>query len=144
MVQKTLAAVLTEASSEDTDDLLSKLGEQTLATMTDDELDLEQFGFLPGWSTLDLGRKVFSRFSRELHGVICGTDPENAEHRSILLKSIQMDKLTLTAAVTTLLETTLGLGFPIAPIIAVLLVRSVFVPAGNELCQYWASQLQNT
>jgi hypothetical protein len=89
----------------------------------------------------ELGRAIFNRINSELHQLFCGGQASDKEQRQELEKILRLDPASLQAGLTIFLISTFGLDATIAAIIAVLLLKRVILPAGGELCAFWAKNI---
>lgn len=90
----------------------------------------------------DLGRRVARRWSRELHGLVCGEESNHPEERGELLDALKLSEAATIAAVASGLVA-LNVGAAIAAAAAPLIVRRFIWPAKDELCTAWAEMLQS-
>jgi len=88
-----------------------------------------------------LGKRIASRWSKELHGIACGNESKDAKEREALLTSINMGEAAVIAAVAAALIS-LGVGAAIAAPLAPLIVRKFIWPAKDELCEAWGEALE--
>lgn len=105
-----------------------------------------EFTFSPedlgiGEEALKLAKRIFKRTSKELHEVLCGSDPENEADRKKLKDALKLGDEALVAAIAAVLAGPLGLGAAVAAAIAALLLKRIFKPAGEEICKYWGENL---
>ena len=89
----------------------------------------------------DLGRRIAKRWSRELHGLVCGQAAKDSKERRELLSALNLGEAAVIAAVASALLA-LGLAGAIAAAAAPLIVRRFIWPAKDELCTAWAESLQ--
>src|SRR5215472_8601828 len=94
-----------------------------------------------------LGRRIMTRWNKELYGVVCGKKcsggAESAEDKKIrddLLKALNLSDAAVIAAVVTGLMT-LGAPAAIAAPVAPFLVKKFIMPAKDELCDAWSEAL---
>lgn len=88
-----------------------------------------------------LGKRIANRWSKELHGVVCGSESKDSKEREDLLRSLNLGEAAVIAAVAAALIS-LGLGAAIAAPLAPLLVRRFIWPAKDELCDAWAEAIE--
>jgi hypothetical protein len=88
-----------------------------------------------------LGRRLFRRWNRELHALICGNDPDDEKERSEVAAAIGLGQTGFAAYLATLLVSSFGLAPAIAAVVAAILVRRLFRPAIEELCVAWGESL---
>ena len=88
-----------------------------------------------------LGKKVFKRCNRELNGLVCGDDPDDAEDRAQLTSALGLGEPAVAAALAGLLVSSLGLAPAIAGVVAVIVVRRFFNPAMEQFCTAWTASL---
>jgi len=94
-----------------------------------------------------LGRRIMTRWNKELYGVICDKKPsgvtettEDKKVRDDLLKALNLgDAAVITAVVTGLMA--LGAPAAIAAPVAPFLVRKFIMPARDELCDAWGQAI---
>lgn len=90
----------------------------------------------------DLGRRIAKRWSRELHGLVCGSAGKDRNERRELLSALNLGEAAVIAAVASALLA-LGLAGAIAAAAAPLIVRRFIWPAKDELCTGWAEFLES-
>lgn len=88
-----------------------------------------------------LGKRIASRWSKELHGIACGNESKDAKEREALLNSINLGEAAVIAAVAAVLISS-GVGAAIAAPLAPLIVRKFIWPAKDELCTAWGEALE--
>lgn len=88
---------------------------------------------------VELGGRIFRRIERELHGMLCSADGK--KDRESIVKSLGGDA-ALGAALYALLTASLGLAPAVATVVAALLIKRIFKPAGEEFCDFWAKELK--
>jgi hypothetical protein len=86
------------------------------------------------------GRRIFERWAREAHALICGNDREDAEDRRKILEAFGVGETAVVVALTTALAS-LGLSVAVAGIISGLVVKRFFNPAVEEMCAIWGAAL---
>ena len=87
-----------------------------------------------------LGRRLYVRISHELHELFCGSSNADAQDREKISKAIGLGD-GLVAAITGVLVSSFGLMPAIAAILAALLAKRIFEPAGDEVCSFWTEKL---
>lgn len=85
----------------------------------------------------ELGGRVLARLERELHGLLCGTDPRDVADR----ETLGLSQMTVSAALATALTAGLGVGPQVAAIAAAIIISRLAAPALDEVCRYWAEHL---
>lgn len=88
----------------------------------------------------DLGRRLYVRLSKEMHQLLCGDASADAADRDKIKNAIGIGD-GLVAVLTGILVSSFGLMPAIGAIIAALLAKRIFVPAGHEVCAFWATKL---
>jgi hypothetical protein len=88
-----------------------------------------------------LGARVFLRWSRALHELLCGSSDEDKDLRDRLWSAITGKTGGITALFSAVLVSSFGATPAVAAIVATLIAKVVLQPAGEELCSYWAKQL---
>lgn len=101
----------------------------------DPPYDSSHMGLVADLKTL--GRRIASKWSRKLHGSVCGE--AGGEERNKLLAELNVSEAAAIALVTSML---LPLVSPaIAAPLAVIIVREFLVPAGGTICEFWEEKL---
>jgi len=80
------------------------------------------------------GRSYFKRVKKQLLDILCGSDAENAKERDDLVKAILSGREAVAAAMASLLVTALGVAPLLAAPLAVLIVKLIFQPALETIC----------
>ena len=135
--------------SADEDQLYAELGIRARA-LTDDPaaagsfdpdvtFDESQMGALDDVKAF--GRRLFARWNREAHSLVCGSDPDDAADREKLANAFGLGEAAVAGYVATLLVGSLGLAPALAAVIAALVVKRFFKPARDEFCETWATSL---
>jgi hypothetical protein len=88
-----------------------------------------------------LGRILFRRISRELHMLICGTDPQDKEERDRLRAAFSLGNDAITAALVAVMTTGLGITGGIAVVVAAIVLKRILAPTLEETCQYFGALL---
>jgi hypothetical protein len=91
-----------------------------------------------------LGRRIARRVARELHQVLCGNEPDDAQDREKLRSALGLSDQAVVAAVAAVLAGPLGLGGAIAAALAALFVKRLFAPTIEETCQFWEEKIAAT
>lgn len=98
-----------------------------------------------GWAgdLLSLGMRIFNRWNREAHALICGSDPEDDEQRTEVSKAFDADdvNVAVAACISGLLVTTFGLAPAIAAVVAAIIVKRFLKGAYEEFCDVWKTNL---
>ena len=92
-------------------------------------------------ATVQLGRRVFARWSRALHDFLCTPGAEDQQLRERLLNAIFARDGGGVAIVSGGLVAAFGLSPGVAAIVATLVVKLVVAPAQGELCEAWGQSL---
>jgi hypothetical protein len=95
---------------------------------------------LPVAQLAEFGRRFFARFSRDMHELVCGADPSNAQVRTDL-RSALTSKPTFAAALACVLVSHFGTAPALAAVLAALVVRLFFDNALHVLCEMWSESL---
>jgi hypothetical protein len=120
-------------------ELLDEIGILTVSTLENDP-GAEMLG-LGSSSARDLGIAIFNRMHRELHSLICGgsnSDEERAKIKNLL----SLDVAGMSLGLSSLLIVHFAVSPPIAAVIALLTVKKFIVPAGEEVCTFWAGYIK--
>ena len=88
-----------------------------------------------------LGKRVASRWNKELFAIVCGNDRLDSKEREALLNSLNLGEAAVIAAVAGALIG-LGVGAAIAAPLAPLIVRRFIWPAKDELCVAWRESIE--
>jgi hypothetical protein len=88
-----------------------------------------------------LGKRVVSRWNKELFGIVCGNESKDSKEREALLNSLNLGEAAVIAAVAGALIG-LGVGAAIAAPLAPLIVRRFIWPAKDELCTAWGEAIE--
>lgn len=88
-----------------------------------------------------LGKRVASRWNKELFAIVCGNDRLDSKEREALLNSLNLGEAAVIAAVAGVLIG-LGVGAAIAAPLAPLIVRRFIWPAKDELCVAWRESIE--
>lgn len=89
----------------------------------------------------ELGKRVARRVFRELHNVLCGTDPDDQQERDKLRQAFGATDQAIAVAVAAVLAGPLGLGGAIAAALAALFVKRLLAPGIDETCKFWDEKL---
>jgi hypothetical protein len=89
----------------------------------------------------EIGRRLFRRWSRELHNLACGSDEAYKVDRESILQAIGGDDVAVAAAITAVLIVSFGVAPALAPLLAGLVLKYIIKPAGDTLCEYWREHL---
>ena len=87
----------------------------------------------------EFGRRLFERWDRELHELVCGNDPDDGAARIGLGDALRVDELTFAANLATLVVWSLGLAPALSPVAAVIVVKRFSNPSLDALCQTWST-----
>lgn len=146
---RAVAAAADFAADYDTDALLVLLGRQDKALASvpeeksnprfDPAYDKDHMGIIDDLK--ELGTRIAMEAAKGLQKLICGSDdPEVTKNREALMAAAGLSEAAAIGAVTSLLLT---FASPVvAAAAAVVIVRLFLVPAGNEICEFWAEKLE--
>lgn len=87
------------------------------------------------------GRRLFARWSRELHELVCGSDPDDEADRKGLTEALGLGETAIAAYLAMLLVSSFGLAPALATVAAAIIVKRFFKPALAEFCSSWAASL---
>lgn len=87
------------------------------------------------------GRKYYQKVSNEAYGLVCGSGQQDSAERKKLLDAFGVGKTEVAAALAALLVAKLAIAPAIAVVLAALIVRIVFKPAHEAMCEVWATKL---
>lgn len=88
-----------------------------------------------------LGRRIFRRVTREMHGLLCGDGAADASDRAKLRDAFGLGGDAVATAIVSVLVSVFGIANPIAAVIAALIAKRLLKPAYEETCSYWGEQL---
>lgn len=150
-MSQTLDATLGDLLASDDDSLFEQLGMTVKANAAGQAAvagyaphlvhDETMMGPLDDLRTL--GKRVLSRWNRELHHVMCGSDTGDQKDRESLFKALGVSDVAVAAAMTTLLASW-GVAAAIATVVAALIVKRFVSPFGEEVCKLWGEKLGAT
>lgn len=92
----------------------------------------------------DLGKRIFRRWNKEAHKLICGSEEIDEKDREKLKQAFGFGEVTVAGALTGLLVTQFGLAPAIAAVLAALIAKRFFRPAYDEFCEFWKEKLPKT
>jgi hypothetical protein len=87
------------------------------------------------------GRRLYERWDRELHDVVCGNGPDRDTQRQASDDALDVGEPAFAAYLTTLVVSNLGIAPALAPVAAAIVVTRFFNPTLDHLCQTWAKSL---
>ena len=87
-----------------------------------------------------LGKRIMTRWNKELFAIVCGNETVDSKERADLLNSLNLGETAVIAAVAGVLIS-LGVGAAIAAPLAPLIVRRFIWPAKDELCVAWRESI---
>lgn len=133
----------------DTDDLYKELGRRLYAIQDDFTISAS---FSPKINTQlesqgvadDLGKFgqiFFERVNVQAYQLICGSQSQDSSQRQQVLDAFGVNRATVGAAIASLLIVQLGLAPAIATVVAALILRTVFQPAYEAMCEVWSEKL---
>ncbi|MEM9231671.1 MAG: hypothetical protein AAGB10_18915 [Pseudomonadota bacterium] len=107
----------------------------------DPEYDESHMGVID--TLREAGQRVVMGAADGLHQLICGAEnPDTEKNRQALLNAVGLSEATAIGATTTLLLTLPAITPMIAAAAAVVIVRLFLIPAGEDLCEFWAEKLE--
>ncbi len=143
--KKTIKAAQSYAEFDETA-LLVVLGKQEKAIEKNSALaadptlnpvyDKTQMGLMDDLKSI--GRRIMLRWSNELHKIVCGV--EKNEVRDELVEALNLGEAAAIATVASLLLAIAPAA--VAAPLAALLVKSILLPAKDELCAAWTEELE--
>ena len=89
----------------------------------------------------EFGQNFFRRFSRDVYGLVCGGDEENAAERQKLVDAFGLGKTTFAAALAALLVSSFGWAPAIAAVVAALVAKLFLRNAYGAMCDVWKTKL---
>jgi hypothetical protein len=92
-------------------------------------------------STIALGRRILARWSHAMHDFLCKSDGDDDDLRSQLMGVITGGSGGAAALMAGTLVAAFGASPAVAAIVAALLMKTIVVPAKDEICAYWAASL---
>jgi hypothetical protein len=87
------------------------------------------------------GQRLFMRWNRELHTIVCGGDPDDAADRAELVDALGVSEIAAAGYLATLIAGNLGIAPALATVAAAIVIRRFFSPAVKEFCSAWARTL---
>ena len=90
---------------------------------------------------IELGRRVYVRWHRELYRFLCENDELNQSDRNRLFKALVGKEATSAAMIASLLVSSFGLSPAIAAIVGALVLRLFVASAGQTVCEFWKETL---
>jgi hypothetical protein len=149
--QNAVSAAVTRLSAKDDESLELLLGMRAQAIEENPVLK-EDVDFLPEYDSttmgaLDtvksLGRRLLTRWNKELYGLVCGDKPEDAEERNKIMTALNISAGAAAAAIAMSL-TTLAVPAALAVVAAPILVKRLVVPGKEEMCAAWLEDINST
>jgi hypothetical protein len=95
-------------------------------------------------AAVELGKRIFARWSRALHDFLCSPSTEDKNLRDDMLQAIFSKQGGGVAIIAGGLVATFGASPAIAAVVAALLVKLIMAPAVDEVCKAWAETLGPT
>ena len=89
----------------------------------------------------EFGKRLFRRWNKEAHNLVCGSKEGDQKDREDLLKAFGVSESVVAATVAALLVSSLGVAPAIAAVVAALAVRKFFRPGYEEFCAVWGEHL---
>jgi hypothetical protein len=147
--QKTPEQALEKLLQSDPDQLYTELGLRKEAIQADpSQAGLYQITAsydAPMMGPLDAlkewGKNFFDRFSKDIYGLVCGSDKEDTEERKKLQAAFGLSDTAFAAALTAVLMSWFGWAPAIAAVMAALVVRLFFKNAYASMCDVWKKRL---
>ncbi len=90
----------------------------------------------------EFGKRLFRRWNKEAHQLVCGGGEGESKDRDDLLKAFGVSESMVAATMAALLVSSLGVAPAIAAVIAALAVRRFFKPGYEEFCAVWAKHVE--
>ncbi|HEU4511395.1 MAG TPA: hypothetical protein VFR78_24415 [Pyrinomonadaceae bacterium] len=87
-----------------------------------------------------LGKRVLTRWNKEIYGICCSNETLDSKERAAVLNSLNLGEAAVIAAVAGVLIS-MGVGAAIAAPLAPLIVRRFIWPAKDELCVAWRESI---
>jgi hypothetical protein len=87
------------------------------------------------------GRRLYDRWDRELHDLVCGNDPGGQAQRKALGDELGAGEPAFAAYLALLVVSSLGIAPALASVAAVIVVKRSFDPTLDHLCETWAASL---
>jgi len=128
----------------DQEDLVERIGKATIANQEFSSIDIpfpDGLALTPGRDPLEAGRRVLERIERELHDLICSGGAAEKEDRASIKAAAGLGNVTLAGTLVAVLTGTFGVEHSVAIAASAILVKYVFNPAGDELCQFWSERI---
>jgi hypothetical protein len=119
--------------------------EAGLAVMASEDLKPEedklQLG--PEYDPIEIGRRILQRIERQFYRLVCSDDRAEEKDRTSIKAAAGFGNVTLAGTLITILTGPLHVQHSIAIVAAAFLVKYVFNPAGDELCEFWQERLSH-
>jgi len=132
---------LSRFSAIDSDKLFEQICAQTfrntVVEIGDENLFYRNNGIEDKVEARTLGRKIFLRWSKNLHSFVCSPSEDDENEREELISAIFKKGPGANAVIAGVLVASFGLSPGTAAIIAILLLRILVVPVVEELCLTW-------
>lgn len=90
---------------------------------------------------VELGQRLYRRWSVEAYKVVCGSDAADDEDRKKIAEAFGIDQVMAGAAVAAFLVSSFGMAPAIAAVVAALAMRRFFRPGYEEFCKVWKKHL---
>jgi len=87
------------------------------------------------------GKNFFDRFSKDVYGLVCGSDKEDTEERKKLQQAFGLGDAAFATALTAALMSWFGWAPAIAAVVAALVVKLFFKNAYLSMCEVWKKRL---
>jgi len=110
-----------------------------IATISHRALTIDDAGRPNG--ARELGKRIYSRWSRTLHDFLCAPSTEDKDLTDKVWAALAKQGGAV-AALSAVLVSAFGLAPATAAIVAALVMKLVVTPAGNEVCKFWSEKLE--
>ena len=87
------------------------------------------------------GRRLYERWDRELHDLVCGNDPAGNAERKALGDALGAGESAFAVSLAIVVVSSLGIAPALASVAAAIVVTRFFNPTLDHLCQSWATSL---
>jgi len=147
-IQNAAEAAVSLSRMANEDMLIAELGRRATLASADPENShaLEFVGTIsalegPVDGFLSVGKRILRRLNAELHNLICGDEPDNAEDREKLKNALGFGDAAVAAALVQFLVGSFGLLPAVATVIAAILLKYFLKPTLEEICSAWGEGL---
>ena len=148
--QDAVSAAVNRLSARDDESLELLLGMRAQAIEKSPALE-EDVDFLPEYdsttmggldSVKSLGRRLLTRWNKELYGLVCGDKPEDAAERKKIMTALNISVGAAATAIAMTL-TTLAVPAALAVVAAPIFVKRMLVPGKEEMCAAWLEDINS-